>query len=186
MSEEMLKNDISGDVPEISDDVINNLKPLCFQTIQDADIAEFMHYQCQKVLLLAKKKNASREVALAVNLNTFEVLSPVFGDAGSVNIDFLVSQMKGTDYAFLVMHNHPSGSHFSRRDLKTFVDAENITVLIVLGNDGSIYIVEKTKQLSLNEILSARKTLVDWKNAAIEFETVIEQFETLGIEYSAI
>ena len=63
MSEEMLKNDISGDVPEISDDVINNLKPLCFQTIQDADIAEFMHYQCQKVLLLAKKKNASREVA---------------------------------------------------------------------------------------------------------------------------
>lgn len=46
--------------------------------------------------------------------------------------------------------------------------------------------MEKTKQLSLNEILSARKTLVDWKNAAIEFETVIEQFETLGIEYSAI
>ena len=63
-------------------------------------------------------------------------------------------------YAFAVMHNHPSGSHFSRKDIKTFVDAENMTILIVIGNNGDIYILEKTRQLSINELLSVRKSLI--------------------------
>ena len=168
----------------ITDDVILNLKPLNFRTITDDDIVDFIYFQCQKILELAKEKNASREVARAINLHTFDVLAPVFGDGRSVDIDYLVSQMKGTDYAFLVMHNHPSGSHFSRRDIKTFIDAENITILIVLGNEGSIYIVEKTRQLMINELLSARKTLVDWKNALIDFTSVIEQLKAFGIEFS--
>lgn len=46
------------------------------------------------------------------------------------------------------------------------------------------YIVEKTKQLSLNEILSARKTLVDWKHSLIDFNIVKEQLKTFGIVYS--
>ncbi len=57
-------------------------------------------------------------------------------------------------------------------------------ILIVLGNDGSIFIIEKTRQISLNEILSARKTLVDWKNQTIDFETVIAQLKEFGIVYS--
>lgn len=168
----------------ITDDVIMELKPLSFHTISDKDIVDFIHLQCQKVLELAQKKNDSCEVARAINLNTFDVLNPVFGEAHSVDIDLLVSQMKGTDFAFLVMHNHPSGLHFSIRDIKTFIDAENMTILIALGNDGTIYIVEKTKQLSLNEILSARKTLVDWKHSLIDFNIVKEQLKTFGIVYS--
>ncbi|MCR4755801.1 MAG: hypothetical protein K5868_09810 [Lachnospiraceae bacterium] len=168
----------------ITDDVIINLKPLVFRTIEDVEIADFIHLQCQKVLQLAKEKNCSKEVASAVNLETFDVLSPVYGDSRSVNIDYLISQMKGTDYAFLVMHNHPSGFYFSRRDLKTFIDAENMTILIVLGNDGSIYIIEKKRQLLLGEVLSARKTLVDWKYNVIDYKTVIEQLGEFGIVYS--
>ena len=183
MSEEIY-DQMNNESSDITDDVIINLKALRFHTITEDDIAEFIHYQCQKILALAKEKNASREVARAINLNTFDVLSPVFGDERSVDIDSLVRQMKGTEYAFLVMHNHPSGLHFSRRDIKTFVDAENITVLIVLGNDGSVYIAEKTRQLTLNEILSARKTLVDWKNLIIDYSSVVEQLKAFGIEFS--
>ena len=51
-------------------------------------------------------------------------------------------------------------------------------------DDGSIFIIEKTRQISLNEILSARKTLVDLKNQTIDFETVIAQLKEFGIVYS--
>lgn len=185
MSEEIL-NDKVDEKNLITDETILNLKPLTFVTITGNDIVEFIHLQCQKVLSLAKEKNESREIAQAVNLDTFEVLSPVFGDSKSVNIDHLVSQMRGTEYAFVVMHNHPSGSHFSRKDIKTFVDAENMTILIVIGNNGDIYILEKTRQLSINELLSVRKSLIDWKNNNINFQDVIEQIGAFGIVYSEI
>ncbi len=169
---------------DITEEIILGLKSLSFRTIEDAEIVDFIHFHCQKLLEIAMEKNDCKEVARAVNLSTFEVLNPVFGDERSVDIEVLVDQMKGTDYAFLVMHNHIIGSHFSRRDLKTFIDADNISILIVLGNEGSVYTIEKTRQLSLNEILSARKTLVDWKNQRIDYETVITQLKEFGIEHS--
>ena len=171
---------------KITDEVVLNLKPFAFKTIEDEEIVKYIHWQGQKILEIAKDKNESKEVARALNLETFEVLGTVMGRAHSVDIDFLVDQMRDSDYAFLVMHNHPSNSSFSRKDIKTFVDSVNMTVLIVLGNKGSIYILEKTKQLVPNELLSIRKTLLDWKNKAIDFADVIDQIRTFGIVYSSI
>ena len=171
---------------KITDDVVLNLKQLSFKTIEDNEIIKYIHWQCQKILELAKDKNESKEVARALNLKTFEVLGTIMGSAHSVDIDFLVNQMNDSDYAFLVMHNHPSNSSFSRKDIKTFADSVNMTVLIVLGNRGSIYILEKTKQLVPNELLSIRKTLLDWKNEVIDFSKVIEQIRTFGIVYSVM
>ncbi|WP_027208155.1 hypothetical protein [Butyrivibrio hungatei] len=185
MSEEIL-NDCLDENQKITDEVILELKPLAFYTISNIDIIDFIHSQCQKVLEIAQQKNDSKEVARAVNLDTFEVLLPVFGEAHRVDIDYLVDQMKGTDYAFLVMHNHPSNSHFSEKDIKTFVDAVNMSILIVLGNNGAIYILEKTRDLLPNEIISARKTLLDWKKDFISYDTVIEQIKAFGIVHSEI
>ena len=171
---------------KITDDVVLNLKQLSFKTIEDNEIIKYIHWQCQKILELAKDKNESKEVARALNLKTFEVLGTIMGSAHSVDIDFLVNQMNDSDYAFLVMHNHPSNSSFSRKDIKTFADSVNMTVLIILENKGSIYILEKTKQLVPNELLSIRKTLLDWKNEVIDFSKVIEQIRTFGIVYSVM
>ena len=185
MSEELLLDET--DVKNlITDDVILNLKKLSFKTIKESDIIDYIYLQCQKVLLLAKDKNDSKEVARAINLNTFEILGTVMGNARSVDIDFLVQQMQDTGYAFLVMHNHPSDMHFSLLDIKTFVNSDNMTIIVVLGNNGSIYILEKSRQLLLNEILSVRKTLTDWKNNIIDFEQVIEQISNFGIIYSEL
>ena len=175
------ENDIQN---TITDDIITNLKKLSFVTITEDDIVEYIHWQCQKVLQFAKDKNSSKEVARAINLNTFEVLGTVMGDKRRVNIDYLVQQMEDTEYLFLVIHNHPSDMPFSLLDIKTFINSDNMTILVVLGNNGSIYILEKTKQLSLSGVLSVRKTLIDWKNKVIDFTDVIDQIKTLGIVYS--
>ncbi len=182
----VILEDYIDEKDKITDDVVLKLKPFSFKTIEDEEIVKYIHWQGQKILEIAKDKNESKEVARALNLETFEVLGTVMGRAHSVDIDFLVDQMRDSNYAFLVMHNHPSNSSFSRKDIKTFVDSVNMTILIVLGNKGSIYILEKTKQLVPNELLSIRKTLLDWKNEAIVFSDVIEQIKTFGIVYSAI
>ena len=89
MTEEVLNDNLNDD-QKITDEVILQLKPLTFKTITDDDIIKFIHLQCQKVLELAKTKNDSKEVARALNLDTFEVLTPVFGQAHGVDIDFLL------------------------------------------------------------------------------------------------
>ena len=185
MTEEVLNDNLSDD-QKITDEVILQLKPLIFRTISDDDIIRFIHLQCQKVLEIAKTKNDSKEVARALNLDTFEVLTPVFGQTHSVDIDFYVNEMKGNDYAFLVMHNHPSNLHFSYNDLKTFVDAVNMSILIALGNNGSIYIIEKTRNLTPREIISARKTILDWKKNLIGYDAVVDQIKAFGVVYTEI
>ncbi len=185
MTEDVMNDSLNED-QKLTDEVILQLKPLIFHTISDDDIIKFIHLQCQKVLELAKNKNDSKEVARALNLDTFEVLTPVFGQAHSVDIDFYIYEMKGTNYAFLVMHNHPSNSHFSYKDLKTFVDAVNMAILIALGNNGSIYIIEKTRNLTPREIISARKTILDWKKNLIGYDAVVEQIKAFGVVYTEI
>ena len=61
-----------------------------------------------------------------------------------------------------------------------------MSVLIAIGNNGSIFIAEKTRQLSKNEVLSIHKSLLDWKGGRINFELVIEQIHEFGIVYSEI
>ncbi|MCR4667496.1 MAG: hypothetical protein K5657_09450 [Desulfovibrio sp.] len=170
----------------ITDEVIASLHKLSFHTIEDSEISEYLYLHCQQVLRFAKDKNDSGEVARAIDLITLDVIGTVAGDQNSVDIDFLVKKMRGSSNAFLVMHNHPSDMHFSRRDLKTFTDAENMSVLIAIGNNGSIFIAEKTRQLSQNEVLSIHKSLLDWKGGRINFELVIEQIHEFGIVYSEI
>ena len=170
----------------ITDEVISSLHNLSFKTIEDGEIIEYIYLHCQQVLGFAKDKNDSGEVARAIDLITLDVIGTVVGDQNSVDIDSLVKKMRESGNAFLVMHNHPSDMHFSRRDIKTFVDAENMTVLIAMGNNGSIYIAEKTRQLSPNEVLSIHKSLLDWKSKRIEFELVIEQIHKFGIVYSEL
>ena len=131
----MDKKEKNEELSLITDDVIEHLKPLLLRTVSDADIKEYLYMQCQKVLELAKEKNCSKEVAIAINLDTYEVSEPVFGDLKSVDIGYLVKQMKGTECAFLVAHNHPSNASFSWRDIKTYIDSENITIILGLPND---------------------------------------------------
>ena len=176
--------DKEDEINIISDDTIVNLKKLILTTIKEDEVTEYIYWHCQKVLQVAKEKNGSKEVARAINLKTLDVLGTVMGELRHVDIDYLVQKMKDTEYVFVVIHNHPSDMHFSFQDIKTFVNADNMTILIVLGNNGSVYVLEKTRQLSLNEVLSIRKELINWKNQLIDFKKVVEQIKAHGIVYS--
>ncbi|MEG1926138.1 MAG: hypothetical protein RR415_10375 [Ruthenibacterium sp.] len=47
------------------------------------------------------------------------------------------------DKARAMIHNHPSGETFSLKDISTFTIDEKLDILEIVGNNGSLYLIEK-------------------------------------------
>lgn len=52
---------------------------------------------------------------------------------------------------YIAMHNHPSGGTFSPGDIGSFVKNDNMKVLIVIGNNGNQYIMQKVSSFNRSE-----------------------------------
>lgn len=54
----------------------------------------------------------------------------------------------------LFMHNHPSTSTFSGEDFKTFCNNDSLYIITIVGNDGSVQTLTKTKSFDKAAALS--------------------------------
>lgn len=74
----------------------------------------------------------------------------------------------------IALHSHPSGLTFSQKDVEKFIWNFDMTVFTAVGNDGSVYLLQKTEQydaagfaMSFGEIfpkLEKAKTPNDYAN----------------------
>lgn len=69
----------------------------------------------------------------------------------------------------LFMHNHPSTSTFSGEDFKTFCNNDSLYIITIVGNDGSVQTLTKTKSFDKDAALSfyhhlAMKKYINKKN----------------------
>lgn len=62
------------------------------------------------------------------------------------------------------MHNHPSTSTFSGADFKMFCDNASIFVMTIVGNDGSIQIMEK------NTAFNGQAEKMNYHNLALQYK----------------
>ena len=183
MVDSILEDRVADD--DLLDDItISSLKRPVFYTIDNDEIVDFIHYHCKKLLEFSKSKNQSREVAKCINLENFEVSGTVPGTSNNVEINSIVNVIENSTDFFLVIHNHPSDTSFSYRDLNTFVRTKNMAILMVVGNHGSIYIVEKSQPIFSKGIVSLKKTILDCKNGIIDYNSMIEQMREFGIVYT--
>lgn len=56
--------------------------------------------------------------------------------------------------SLVYMHNHPSTGTFSADDIKTFVYREAFRTMTAVGNDGSVYIIEKTYKADCDRFIA--------------------------------
>ena len=90
----------------------------------------------------------------------------------------------------IVMHNHPSGLTFSPKDLLSFAKHPSIKMLTAVGNDGSVYAIERTSHtnetvlyfnaLNLNETTKKAKTNAQVWNLMNAF---FEEAQQYGVHY---
>ncbi|SEL96607.1 hypothetical protein SAMN04487770_12219 [Butyrivibrio sp. ob235] len=169
----------------ITEAVIDNLAKPIFVTIQDDSISEYIYSYCKHLLKYSMERHESKEVAYAINLNTLDFVGAVFGTSRTVDIEELISKMDGSEYIFIVLHNHPSNSTFSPKDLNTFFEAINISVLVVIGNSGAIHVIEKTKPVSEENYLLIKKILINYRKALCDFDEAISGLQEFGVIYSS-
>ena len=93
------------------------------------------------------------------------------------------------DEQYIVIHNHPSGLTLSPGDLFTFSKNENIQVLTIVGNNGTAYSIEKSKDFNRLEMLKAtmhlQKVVKSSKNDTESINKVLV-FLQRGKEYGFI
>lgn len=133
---------------EITDVAIQKVrKTKVFGFTEDEN--RFIQEQHRRLLKISKENNNSEEVAIVIDIINWEN-EVVIGRGNRVAMEdnpkanmMVLTYPKNT---LLVMHNHPSTSTFSGEDFKMFCDNESIFVITIVGNDGSVQIMEKSNE----------------------------------------
>ena len=187
VQDDLLLKDEVLEENQITQVVIDNLQKPYFYLISDESVIEYIFEYCKNLLTYSMNKHGSKEIAYAINLNTLKFEGAEMGNSRTVDITHLVEKIDDSECVFIVLHNHPSNNPFSPKDIETFMNAQNMLILMVLGNKGAMYIIEKSNDIvEYTEKLLLRRTLIDYRIGKISFSNVISNLETLGIKYTCI
>lgn len=92
----------------------------------------------------------------------------------------------------IVMHSHPSGLTFSPDDLDAFSKNKTIRILTAVGNDGSLYAIERTNNTdettleNLTSLLMFDMNKATTKAAVYDtLNTYFKEVQNYGIHYYA-
>lgn len=103
----------------------------------------------KELLSISMKKNDSNEVGLLVNLVNWEYLT-VYGTENGISLsgvpdakELLCTAPKSS---LIFLHNHPRNSTFSEIDLESFLTADSLLMVTVIGNNGRQHFLVKTLQ----------------------------------------
>lgn len=118
------------------------------------DENRFIQEQHKRLLSISKDFNNSEEVAIVIDIIHWNT-EVILGKENKVKMEnnkhaneMLLTCPKNT---LLVMHNHPSTSTFSGEDFKMFCDNDSIYVITIVGNDGTLQLMEKNSMFNGQE-----------------------------------
>ena len=125
------------DYKEITIQSIQRIQPFACKTL-DAAGSRALANAHKKLLLEARKVPLGIEKARCYGLDMQPMGEYITGQrAGSVRVP-------NYSTPHIVIHNHPSGLTFSPGDILGFAARDSMRMLTIVGNDGSIYALEKT------------------------------------------
>lgn len=169
---------------QISQDTIDSLRRPTFSLFNDDDITDYIYGYCKRLLTYAKNRHDSDEMAYALNLSTLDFIGSAFGNSRTVDVTPLIRLMIDINYIFIVIHNHPNNSPFSPKDLETFFGTSNIVILIVLGNQGTIYVIEKHSNISNENYKDIKKLIIKYRQGIISFDEIMTKLSDYNIVYN--
>ncbi len=129
---------------EITDDTINGLKPLNIEDFSE----EYNTHLCEaekNLLKYVKDQPVGTEGVICLNMDLSEKERYIGNpQSGSVHL-------KRYDEDCVILHNHPDGLILSERDYITFSQREEIKILVAVGNNGNVFIIQKTDNFNMFE-----------------------------------
>ena len=160
----------------ITDEAINKIPRIKYRDIQENEYDNLWDL-AQNVLKISKEENNSNEVAITYSLDNAKLIEQgerYIGVAlgGEHNVDplsdttayHLVSSVKKC--VVIVLHNHPSLSDFSLTDVQFLLKYDNIKMMVVITNLGSISYLVKGGKYDLEKAIALFNEAVDKNNKA--------------------
>lgn len=144
--------EISQEYKEITAQSIQRIQPFACETL-DAAGSRALANAHKKLLLEARKVPLGIEKARCYGLDMQPVSGYFTGEQeGGVHIPNFSTP-------HIAIHNHPSGMTFSPEDILGFASRDSMQMLTIVGNDGSVYALEKTAATDLISLKMAARTL---------------------------
>lgn len=104
----------------------------------------------QAILAEAKQYPIGTEVSKAVTADFSQASDVIVGTEGEVTIPRM-------SVPYIGIHNHPDGLPFSPPDIANFIAREDMKILVAVGNNGVVYLMQKTADYDAVGFLDAFK-----------------------------
>ena len=168
----------------ITDERINSIKPVKLSNLSEENNKKLTS-ACKELLSYVRNEQIGTEALMAFDMNMNEILRRIATENNGK-----VSLRDIGENNCIVIHNHPDGLIFSEKDLQVLYRKNNIHILGAVGNDGSIYFVEKTKDFDeyyfkeyMNEIRLNYLIEMPPEEHIKFIEEVLEGSEEYGIKF---
>ena len=178
--------EISLGYKEITAQSIQRIQPFACETL-DAAGSRALANAHKKLLLEARKVPLGIEKARCYGLD----MQPMGGYKESSEPGTSV-KIKVPNVDCIVIHSHPSGLTFSPDDLDAFSKNKTIRILTAVGNDGSLYAIERTNNTdetaleNLTSLLMFDMNKATTKAAVYDtLNTYFKEVQNYGIHYYA-
>lgn len=140
-------NDIRGGYLPVTEKSIKAVRPFVCRTLDEAG-RQALARAHQELLREAAAHPVGTEAARCYGMDMRPLGETIIsGQKGRVRIP-------DQDVPYIAIHTHPSGMTFSPGDVRGFATRENMRMLTAVGNDGTVYAIEKTLQFDRNRILA--------------------------------
>lgn len=140
-------NENGGGYLPITRQSLEAIQPFACRTLDEAGQKALARAH-RELLQAASDHPAGTEVSRCYGLDMRPLGEPVPGDKpGKVRIP-------DQSVPYIAAHTHPSGLTFSPNDIRGFATRENMRMLTAVGNDGTVYAIEKTPQFDKNGVIA--------------------------------
>lgn len=140
-------NDIRGGYLPVTEKSIKAVRPFVCRTLDEAG-QQALARAHQELLRKAAAHPVGTEAARCYGMDMRPLGETIIsGQKGRVRIP-------DQDVPYIAIHTHPSGMTFSPGDIRGFATRKNMRMLTAVGNDGTVYAIEKTLQFDRNRILA--------------------------------
>lgn len=131
----------------ITESSLDAITPFACQTLDETG-QQTLAQAHRQLLRNAATHPVGTEAACCYGLNVQPLGEVVLGDKpGQVRIP-------DQPVPYIAAHTHPSGMTFSPSDIRGFALRENMRMLTAVGNDGTVYAIEKTAMFDRDRVLA--------------------------------
>ena len=144
---DIIKEQSKKNITIITDKAIEKVPKVVINGFSDEQNT-FIQKQHKELLKYAKQENENKEVAFAFRSDLSD--KTVFiGSEDDIEFGY---RLMGKGDNLFVMHNHPKNSSFSDLDIQFFISNENVGSFSIVKNNGSVEVITKTNEYSLEKI----------------------------------